>query len=71
MPVSEKKKASNAKWNKNNMTTIGCTLKTEEAVLFKLFCKDQGKTPHTVLKEFILECIYGPDEPPTSHTEGP
>lgn len=73
MPISDKKKASNAKWNKENITTLGCSVKKEEAALFKQFCKDQGKTSNTVLKDFVLACIYGPEteEPPEEPPDGP
>lgn len=73
MPISDKKKASNAKWNKENITTLGCSVKKEEAALFKQFCKDQGKTSNTVLKDFVLACIYGPEteELPEKPPEGP
>lgn len=55
------------------MATIGCKVKKEEAALFKQFCKDQGKTSNTVLKDFVLACIYGPEteEPPDKPPDGP
>ena len=57
MPVSEKKKISNAKWDKENMLTLGCRVKKEEAEAFKAYAKEHGKTANTVLKEFVYECI--------------
>lgn len=57
MPVSEKKKASNAKWDSANMATIGCRIKKTQAEAFKAYCKSQGKTSNTVLKDFVLECL--------------
>lgn len=57
MPVSEKKKASNAKWDRENMTTLGCRVKKSEAAAFKEHCARQGKTSNTVLKDFVLETI--------------
>ena len=66
MPVSEKKKASNARWDRENMTTLGCRVKKEEAALFKAYCAQEGKTSNTVLKEYVMECIEGsePHEQP-------
>jgi hypothetical protein len=61
MPVSEKKKISNAKWDRENMATLGCRVKKEEAETFKEYAKAQGKTANTVLKEYVYECI-GNDE---------
>jgi hypothetical protein len=57
MPISDKKKASNAKWDKENMLTIGCRLKRIEAEAFKQYAATQGKTGNTLLKEYVLSCI--------------
>lgn len=57
MPVSEKKKISNAKWDKDNMATLGCRVRKEEATAFKEYAANQGKTANTVLKEYVQECI--------------
>lgn len=57
MAISEARKKANAKWDKENMTTLGCKVKKEEAVAFKEYAKAQGKTANTVLKEYVLECI--------------
>lgn len=73
MPPSDAQKRASNKYNLKNMATIGCKVKKEEAALFKQFCKDQGKTSNTVLKDFVLACIYGPEteEPPYKPPEGP
>lgn len=57
MPVSDKKKASNAKWDRENMATLGCRVKKEDAIAWKAYCAKQGKTSNTVLKEYVLKCI--------------
>ena len=59
MSVSEKKKISNAKWDKKNMATLGCRVKKEEATAFKDYAASQGKTANTVLKEYVVKCING------------
>ena len=73
MPPSDAQKRAVNKYNLKNMATVGCKVKKEEAALFKQFCKDQGKTSNTVLKDFVLACIYGPEteEPPEKSPEGP
>ena len=73
MPPSDAQKRESNKYNLKNMATIGCKVKKEEAALFKQFCKDQGKTSNTVLKDFVLACIYGPEteEPPDKPPDGP
>lgn len=62
MAVSEKKKVSNAKWDRKNMTTLGCRVKKEEAAAFKEHCAHDGKTSNTVLKEFVLKTIERDNE---------
>ena len=73
MPPSDAQKRASNKYNLKNMATIGCKVKKEEAALFKQFCKDQGKTSNTALKDFVLACIYGPEteEPPEKPPDGP
>lgn len=73
MPPSDAQKRASNKYNLKNMAAIGCKVKKEEAALFKQFCKDQGKTSNTVLKDFVLACIYGPEteEPPDKPPDGP
>jgi len=57
MPISEKKKASNAKWDLANMATLGCKVKKEEATAFKDYAAQRGKTSNTMLKEYVISCI--------------
>ena len=63
MAVSEKKKASNAKWDSVNMSTLGCRVKKELAEAFKAYCTIQGRTSNSVLRDYVLGCIgEGPTE---------
>ncbi len=57
MPLSESRKAADAKWDRENMTTLGCRVKKSEAAAFKEHCARQGKTSNTVLKDFVLKTI--------------
>ena len=57
MAISEKKKISNARWDKENMATLGCRVKKEQAAAFKGYAKAHGKTASTMLKDFVLLCI--------------
>lgn len=57
MPISESRKRANAKWDSENMATLGCKVRKEQAEAFKQYCKDNGKTSNTVLKEYVLSCI--------------
>ena len=57
MPVSEAQKRASNKYIKENMTTLGCKVRKDEAAAFKDYAKKQGKTSNTVLKEYVIECI--------------
>lgn len=57
MPLSEARKKANAKWDKENMATLACKVRKEEAEAFKEYAKEQGKTANTVLKEYVFQCI--------------
>jgi hypothetical protein len=57
MAVSASKRSANDKWDKENMITLGCKVKREEAAAFKAYAAEQGKTSNTVLKEYVLKCI--------------
>lgn len=57
MAITESRKRANAKWDKENMTTLGCKIKRTQAAAFKVYCENQGSTSNTVLKDFVLGCI--------------
>jgi len=55
--TSESKRKANDKWDKENMTTLGCKVKKHEAEAFKNYAAQQGKTSNTLLKEYVITCI--------------
>lgn len=57
MAIAESRKRANAKWDKENMTTLGCKIKRDQAAAFKAYCENHGSTSNTVLKGFVLDCI--------------
>lgn len=57
MSLPESRKKANAKWDKENMITLGCKVKREDAEAFKTYCAEQGKTANTELKEHVMKCI--------------
>lgn len=63
--LSEKKKLSNRKWDKENMRSVSCRLRTEDAEQFKEYCAENGTTSAHFLKEYILKTLaeyYGSGE---------
>lgn len=51
----------NIKWDRENLVAFGCKLRTFEAEAFEEYCESVGKTPYTVIKGYILECIGASD----------
>lgn len=49
--VTEARKRANAKWDKENMTILGCKVKKDYAAKFRAACAAQGTTPNAVLKQ--------------------
>lgn len=57
MSVSEAQKKANRQWDKENMITLGCKVKREQAEKFKKYAADNGKAANALLKDFVLEKI--------------
>lgn len=57
MAVSDAKKKANAKWDSENMATLACKTKKEQAEKFKSYCTAIGKTSNAVLRDYVLDCI--------------
>lgn len=57
MAVSDAKKKANAKWDSENMATLACKLKKEQAEKFKAYCTTIDKTSNSVLRDYVLGCI--------------
>lgn len=62
MSVSEAQKKANRQWDKENMITLGCKVKREQAEKFKKYAADNGKTANALLKDFVLEKISEEDD---------
>ncbi len=55
--VSENQKKASRKWDRENMRSLTCRLRTEEAEKFRQFCSENETTPGRYLKNIVLECI--------------
>ena len=62
MATSEAQKKAAAKYHRENIASIACRVRKEQAERFKAYCEAQGKTSNAVLKEFVLECIKETEE---------
>ena len=57
MAPSEAQKKASAKYQKENIASLACRVKKEQAEKFKAYCAEQGKTSNAVLREYVLDCI--------------
>ena len=46
-------------WDKENMKTVSCRIRKEEAVAFKRLCESKGTTVHAALARYIRLTIHG------------
>lgn len=57
MAPSDAQKRATKKYQKENIASLACRVKKEQAEKFKAYCEAQSKTSNAVLREFVLECI--------------
>ena len=55
--VTEAKKRSNAKWDMENMTMLGCKVRKTKADEFKAACRLSGTTPNAVFRQAMDEFL--------------
>lgn len=68
MAVSEKKKASNARWDSQNLSTLSCRIAKDKAEAFRTLCAANGTTTYAVLLSVVQNAINSgelPDIPGT------
>ena len=61
-PKKRKRWSEQDKWDKENVTTLGCKVKRTEAAAFKSYAEKRGKRANTVLKDYVLACIKEDEE---------
>jgi len=61
MSPSDAQKKAAAKYHKENIASLACRVKKEQAVKFKAYCESLGKTSNAVLREYVLDCISESD----------
>ena len=62
MPTSEARKKANRKWDAENMATIACRLKKEQAEKFKQLAESRRTTANQMIKEYVLAQIAGEEQ---------
>ena len=54
---SEAQKRASAKYQRENIASLACRVKKDQAEKFKAYCSGIGKTSNAVLRDYVLECI--------------
>ncbi len=67
MATTVAQKRASAKYQKENISSLACRVKKEQAEKFKAYCMGIGKTSNAVLREYVLNCI---DEATEGDSEG-
>lgn len=49
--VTRAKRASNNKWDAENMKVLGCKMRRDRAEAFQALCRVKGTTPNEVFRE--------------------
>ena len=55
--VSENQIRAIRKWDRANMRTVACRLRTKEAQNFKDYCAGIGSNPAAELKKYVNSCL--------------
>ena len=54
---SEAQKRASAKYQRENIASLACRVKKDQAEKFKAYCASLGKTSNAVLRDYVLDCI--------------
>lgn len=57
MAATPAQKKASAKYHKENIASLACRVKKEQAEQFKAYCASKGKTSNAVLREYVISCI--------------
>ena len=57
MAPSDAQKRASAKYQRENIASLACRVKKDQAERFKAYCAEIGKTSTAVLRDYVLDCI--------------
>lgn len=57
MAPTEAQRRASAKYQRENIASLACRVKKEQAERFKAYCTGRGKTSNAVLRDYVLDCI--------------
>lgn len=58
--VSPKKRAANNKWDRENMTILGCKVRKDYADKVRDKCRERGESVHSVIKAALDQYLNQP-----------
>lgn len=62
MPMTDKKRKTDAAWQRKTYKRLGVKLYKGDAEAFEEFCKAQGKSVNAALREYVAGCLGRPLE---------
>ena len=57
MAPTEAQKRASAKYQRENIASLACRVKKDQAEKFKEYCACMSKTSNAVLRDYVLDCI--------------
>ena len=62
MPMTDKKRKTDAAWQKKTYKRLGVKLYKGDAEAFETWCAENGKSVNSALREYVADCIGRPLE---------
>lgn len=62
MPMTDKKRKSDAAWKQKNIKTVACRLYRADAEAFREYASAQGRSVNDLLREYVAQCLGRPLE---------
>ena len=69
MPMTDKKRKTDAAWKKANRGSITCTMYKGDVQAFRDYAAEQGKSVNELLREYVSACLGRPLERRTAEPE--
>lgn len=62
MPMTDKKRRTDAAWKKANRASLTCTLYKSDATAFREYATEHGKSVNELFREYVAQCLGRPLE---------
>lgn len=71
MPMTDKKRKTDAAWKQKNIKTVACRLYRADAAAFQEYAAAQGRSVNDLLREYVAQCLGRPLERRTAADDEP